>query len=49
MLNATIASVFAQDGAQAAHAQWRSVADPLRGKLPKLAKLMDGAEDEVLS
>jgi putative transposase len=35
--------------AEAAHAQWRAVADQLRGKLPKLSALMDGAEHEVLS
>jgi putative transposase len=49
MVSATIATVFAQDSAEAAHAQWRAVADQLRGKLPKLGALMDGAEDEVLS
>ena len=49
MVSATIATVFAQDSAEAAHAQWRSVADQLRGKLPKLGELMDGAEHEVLS
>jgi putative transposase len=49
MVSATIATVFAQDSAETAHAQWRSVADQLRAKLPKLGALMDGAEDEVLS
>ena len=49
MVSATIATVFAQDSAEAAHAQWRAVADQLRGKLPKLGALMDGAEHEVLS
>ena len=49
MVSATIATVFAQDSAETAHAQWRAVADQLRGKLPKLGALMDGAEDEVLS
>ena len=32
-----------------AHAQWRSAADQLRGKLPKLGALMDGAAGEALS
>ena len=49
MVSATIATVFAQDSTEAAHAQWRAVADQLRAKLPKLGALMDGAEDEVLS
>jgi putative transposase len=33
----------------AAKAQWRSVADQIRGKLPKLADLLDEAEDDVLA
>ena len=49
MVSATIATVFAQDSAETAHAQWRAVADQLRGKLPKLGALMDGVEHEVLS
>jgi len=49
MVSATIATIFAQDSAEAAHQQWRAVADQLRGKLPKLGTLMDGAEHEVLS
>jgi putative transposase len=49
MVSATIATVFAQDGAEAAHQQWRAVADQLRAKLPKLGSFMDGAEHEVLS
>ena len=49
MVSATIATVFAQDSADAAHQQWRAVADQLRTKLPKLGSFMDGAEHEVLS
>jgi putative transposase len=49
MVSATIATVFAQDSTEAAHAQWRSVADQLRAKLPKLGSFMDGAQHEVLS
>ena len=49
MVGATTATVFAEGSAEAAHAQWRAVADQLRGKLPKLSALMDGAEHEVLS
>jgi len=30
------------------HARWRSVADQLRPKVPKLAALMDSAEKDVL-
>ena len=33
----------------AAHAQWRTVADQLRPKVPKLAALMDAAEEDVLA
>jgi hypothetical protein len=32
-----------------ASSQWRLVADQLRGKFPKLAELMDGAEHNVLA
>jgi putative transposase len=42
-------TVFVQDKAEAASKQWRAVADPLRGKLPKLAALMDEAEADVLA
>ena len=38
---ALINTVFAQDTAEAAHAQWRIVADQLREKLPKLSAMMD--------
>ena len=33
----------------AAHDQWRAVADQLRERLPKIARLMDDAEDDVLA
>ena len=49
MVSATIATVFAQDSVEAAHQQWRAVADQLRAKLPKLGSFMDGAEHEVLA
>jgi len=32
-----------------AHAQWRSVADQIRPKVPKLATSMDDAEEDVLA
>jgi putative transposase len=41
--------VFVQDSAEAAVAQWQSVADQLRGKFPKLGALMDEAENDVLA
>lgn len=49
MVSATIATVFAQETAKDAHAQWRVVADQLRGKFDKFGNLMDGAEHEVLA
>jgi putative transposase len=36
MVSAAIGTVFVQDSADAARTQWRSVADQLRGKFPKL-------------
>ena len=47
--SAFIATAFAQDDAETARAQWRKVADQLRPKVPKLAKLMDDAEPDVLA
>ena len=49
MVSAAIATAFAQETAKAAHEQWRVVADQFRASMPKLSKLMDGAEHEVLS
>ena len=49
MVLALINTVFAQETQEAAIAQWRSVADQLREKFPKLAKLMDDAESDVLA
>jgi transposase-like protein len=49
VVSAFIATAFAQDDAVTAGKQWRSVADQLRPKLPKLATLMDGAEPDVLA
>ena len=42
-------TIFAQDTAEAAHAQWKQVADALRERFPKLAELMDGAREDVLA
>jgi putative transposase len=49
VVSAFIATAFAQDTAEAAKAQWRSVADQLRPTVPKLAVLMDSAEEDVLA
>jgi transposase-like protein len=47
--SAFIATAFAQDDAEAARLQWRKVADQLRPKVQKLARLMDEAEPDVLA
>ena len=49
MVLALINTVFAQETAEAAHAQWRVVADQLREKFPKLSAMLDDAENEVLA
>ncbi len=49
MVLALINTVFAQETSEAAHAQWRVVADQLREKFPKLSALMDDAEHDVLA
>ncbi len=49
MVSAAIATAFAQETADAAHQQWRSVADQMRERMPKLAALMDQAEHDVLA
>jgi putative transposase len=46
---AFIATAFVQDTQKAASAQWRAVADQIRPKVPKLATLMDEAENDVLA
>jgi transposase-like protein len=49
VVSAFIGTAFAQETAEAASQQWRSVADQMRPKLPKLAVLMDEAEPDVLA
>ncbi|MBF0202617.1 MAG: IS256 family transposase, partial [Desulfamplus sp.] len=49
MVASYIRTAFAQETEDAARAQWRKVADALRPKLPKLADMMDEAEDDVLA
>jgi len=46
---ALIRTAFAQETEADARRQWRVVADQLRERLPKLAKLMDEAETDVLA
>lgn len=46
---AFVATASAQDTHAAAKAQWRKVADQMRPTLPKLAALMDDAEEDVLA
>ncbi|KAA9382471.1 IS256 family transposase [Neorhizobium galegae] len=49
VVSAFIATAFAQETPEAASIQWRSVADQIRPKVPKLAHLMDESESEVLA
>jgi putative transposase len=49
MVAATIRTVFAQPDAAGAHDQWRKVADSLRERFPKVAALLDDAEEDVLA
>lgn len=49
MVAATIRTVFAQPDAAGAHDQWRKVADSLRERFPKVAALLDEAEEDVLA
>ena len=49
MVLAMINTAFAQDSSKTACVQWRTVADQLREKFPKLASLMDEAEADVLA
>lgn len=49
IVGATIRTVFAQPDAVSARQQWRKVADGCRGRFPKLAELMDEAEEDVLA
>jgi putative transposase len=49
VVSAFIATAFAQETSEAASAQWRSLADQIRPKVPKLATIMDNAEEDVLA
>ena len=49
MVAAAIRTAFTQETEKAAHAEWNDVAKRLRPRFPKLADLMDDAEDDVLA
>ncbi|MGH7185931.1 MAG: IS256 family transposase, partial [Pseudomonadota bacterium] len=49
MVAAVLKTIFTQETAEAARAQWRKVADGFRERFPKLGTLMDGAEANVLA
>lgn len=49
VVSAFIAKAFAKDTPETASTQWRNVADQIRPKVPKLAQLMDTAEEDVLA
>jgi transposase-like protein len=49
LVASTIRTVFAQPDAPSTREQWRKVADSFRGRLDRLAELLDGAEEEVLA
>src|SRR4051812_907329 len=46
---AMLKTIFAQDSAEAAHAQWRQVTDALRERFPSLAELMEASREDVLA
>jgi putative transposase len=49
MVAATIRTVFAQPDAASARATWRRVADSFQARFPRVAELLNEAEDEVLA
>jgi transposase-like protein len=49
MVAATIRTVFVQPDAASARETWRRVAAQLRPRFPRVAQLLDDAEDEVLT
>ena len=49
MVAATIRTVFVQPDPRSAREQWRRVADGFRSQFPRLAELLDEAEEEVLA
>jgi transposase-like protein len=49
MVAATIRTVFVQPDVASAREQWRRVAETFRARFPRLAALLDEAEDDVLA
>ncbi len=49
MVGTTMRTVFAQPDRESAREQWRRVAEGFRHRFPKLAELMDEAEDDMLA
>jgi putative transposase len=49
MVGATIRTVFAQPDLRSAREQWRRVSEGFRSRFPRLADLMEEAEEDVLS
>ena len=49
IVSAWVGSAFARDDAEAVRKQWREVADQARPRVPKLSRLMDDAEADVLA
>jgi putative transposase len=49
MVAALIRTVFAQESEPEARRQWRTVADQLRERFPRIGTLMDAAETDVLA
>jgi putative transposase len=49
MVAAAIRTAFVQETEKEAHTEWRAVADRLRERFPRLSKLMDEAENDVLA
>jgi transposase-like protein len=49
LVAATIRTDFAQPEPDQARAQWRRVADGFRPRFPRLAELLDDAEEDVLA
>jgi hypothetical protein len=49
IVSAWIGTAFAEADHISARKQWRAVADQLRSRMPRLAALMDNAEEDVLA
>jgi len=49
LVAATIRTAFEQPSQPEAKAQWRQIADALRGNFPRVSDLMDEAEEDVLA